>query len=103
MHAWYVLNVHTCMAHMHHIQQLKGVHTTHADPQGITCSAECAYRGRRALWLHTDHDGSWCRGDRMHCMFSVSVWWVGPSHMGDLVMGMDPTVPPLGIHSSKLW
>ena len=72
-------------------------------PPGITCSAECACGGRRALWLHMDHDGSWCRGDRMHCMFNVCVWWVGPSPMVHSVMGMDPTIQPPGTHSTMLW
>ena len=103
MCAWYVLNMHTCMVHTHHIQRWEGACTTHARPRASHVVLNVHVGGRRALWLHMDHVGSWCRGDRMHCMFSVCVWWIGPSPMGDSVMGMDPTVPPPGIHSTKLW
>ena len=77
------------------------MHNTCAPP-GITWSAECACGGRRAPWLHMDHDGSWCRSDRMHCMFNVGVWWVRLSTMDHLVIRMDPTAQPPGTRSIKL-
>ena len=73
MCAWYVLNMHICMVHTHHIQRWEGACTTHARPRASHVVLNVHVGAGEPYGCHMDHDGSWCRGDRMHCMFSVYV------------------------------